>query len=227
MTCPVESRVGMDEQSNSGSASAAGASEASEWKKLVDKIQAGQPEGMEELYQVFGRGVRYYLYRQLGPQDLDDKVHDTFLIVVQAIANGDIRDPERLMGFVRTVVRRRVASHIDEAVHARREQTNVDSGIVLVDRKTSPEDSAIGEEQKEILTKVLRGMASRDRQILTRFYLEEQPQEQICEEMNLSSTQFRLLKSRAKARFGELGRRRLEKKPAEKVLTRNVSSLQH
>jgi len=27
--------------------------------------------------------VRYYLCRHLGPQDLDDKVHDTFLIVVQ------------------------------------------------------------------------------------------------------------------------------------------------
>jgi DNA-directed RNA polymerase specialized sigma24 family protein len=44
----------------------------------------------------------------LGPQDLDDRVHDTFLIVVQAISKGDLREPERLMGFVRTVVRRLV-----------------------------------------------------------------------------------------------------------------------
>jgi hypothetical protein len=46
------------------------------------------------------------LCRQLGPQDLDDKVHDTFLIVVQAIRKGELREPERLMGFVHTVVRR-------------------------------------------------------------------------------------------------------------------------
>jgi hypothetical protein len=30
--------------------------------------------------------------------------------------------------------------------------------------------------------------------------------------MNLTETQFRLLKSRAKARFGELGKRRLERR---------------
>ena len=55
---------------------------------------------MQELYQVFGRGVRHYLCRQLGMQDVDDKIHDTFLIVVQAIQKGDLREPDRLMGFV-------------------------------------------------------------------------------------------------------------------------------
>ena len=63
--------------------------------------------GLEELYRIFSRGVRYYLHRQLGPQEIDDKVHDTFLIVVQAIQRGELREPQRLMGFVRTVVRRR------------------------------------------------------------------------------------------------------------------------
>jgi hypothetical protein len=37
-------------------------------------------------------------------------------------------------------------------------------------------------------------------------------QEEICVEMGLTETQFRLLKSRAKARFGELGKRRLQQK---------------
>jgi RNA polymerase sigma-70 factor, ECF subfamily len=42
-----------------------------------------------------------------------------------------------------------------------------------------------------------------------RFYLNEEPQEQICREMALTETQFRLLKSRAKARFGEIGKKKL------------------
>ena len=41
---------------------------------------------------------------------------------------------------------------------------------------------------------------------------EEETQEEICEEMMLTETQFRLLKSRAKARFGELGKRKLQQK---------------
>ena len=55
-------------------------------------------------------------------------------------------------------------------------------------------------------------MTGRDRDILTRFYLYEQSQETISREMKLTSTQFRLLKSRAKTRFAELGKKKLEKK---------------
>ena len=76
---------------------------------------------MEELYQIFSRGIRFHLCRQLGPQELDDKVHDTFLIVVQAIQRGELREPDRLMGFVRTIVRRQIAAYIEELVHNRRE----------------------------------------------------------------------------------------------------------
>ena len=47
---------------------------------------------------------------------------------------------------------------------------------------------------------------------LLRSKLLEQTQEEICAEMNLSETQFRLLKSRAKARFGELGRKKLARR---------------
>ena len=67
-------------------------------------------------------------------------------------------------------------------------------------------------EEEQLAVSVLKGISRRDREILTRFYLQEQTQEQICSEMKLSETQFRLLKSRAKARFGELGKRRLGRK---------------
>ncbi|MFM2124368.1 MAG: hypothetical protein RL328_819, partial [Acidobacteriota bacterium] len=86
------------------------------WVALVQRIQSGETDGMEELYQLFSRGIRFYLCRQLGPQELDDKVHDSFVVVVQAIRRGELREPERLMGFVRTVVRRQVAAYIDRAV---------------------------------------------------------------------------------------------------------------
>jgi RNA polymerase sigma-70 factor (ECF subfamily) len=167
---------------------------------------------MEELYSVFSRGVRFYLCRQLGPQDLDDKVHDTFLIVVQAIRKGELREPERLMGFVRTVVRRQVAAQIDRAVQSRRDQAEMDSGAFISDHRDTPEEAAILRQHEEVAETVLRGVSDRDREILTRFYLMEQTQEEICDEMNLSETQFRLLKSRAKARFGELGKKTLSRR---------------
>jgi RNA polymerase sigma-70 factor, ECF subfamily len=180
-----------------------------DWAALVDQVKAGSDEGMEQLYKLFSRGIRYYLCRQLGPQELEDKVHDTFLIVVNAIRRGDLREPERLMGFVRTVVRRQVAAYIETAVYIRREQTDLESGITVADGNKNPEQVAMIQEQAELMQSTLKALSPRDRDILVRFYLKEQPQEQICEEMKLTETQFRLLKSRAKAKFGELGRKKL------------------
>jgi RNA polymerase sigma-70 factor (ECF subfamily) len=183
-----------------------------DWQELVTRIRSGDEGGMEELYRVFGRGIRFYLCRQLGMQELDDKVHDTFLIVVQAILRGDLREPERLMGFVRTVVRRQVAAHIDHAVHSRREELHLDVGVRVVDGRRNPEQHMAFQQKMDFMVQILDRLAERDREILTRFYLQEQSQEQICREMTLTETQFRLLKSRAKARFGELGKRKLQQK---------------
>lgn len=184
-------------------------SSAMNWTDLVSRIGNGDESGMVDLYRLFSRGIRFYLCRRLGPQELDDKVHDTFLIVVQAIQRGDLREPERLMGFVRTVVRRQVAAHIDQAVHNRREQADIEFGAKVADARRNPEETAIVREKAELMERVLSSISRRDREILTRFYLREQSQEQICEEMSLSETQFRLLKSRAKARFGQAGKRQL------------------
>ncbi len=213
---------------SSGSESEPGdATSSTDWVSLVERIRIGGEDGMTELYRLFSKGIRFYLCRQLGPQELDDKVHDTFLIVVQAIRRGDLREPDRLMGFVRTVVRRQVASYIDEAVQTRREQTDMESGVVVADAKRNPEEKAIGRQNEALMIQVLRSMSTRDRDILTRFYLHEQTQEQICADMNLSETQFRLLKSRAKARFGELGKRKLQKKAISSNFLRTMVSASH
>jgi len=178
------------------------------WTDVVKRIRARNPSGMEELWHVFNTGVRFFLCRQLPPQDLDDKLHEIFVMVTQSIRNGEVRQPERLMGYVRTVVRRQIATHISDLVQTRRAQGPLDPGALRADHNPDPERGVIERENTEIAMRVLRGMNRRDRELLIRFYLKEQPQEHICREMRLSATQFRVIKSRAKARFGELGQKR-------------------
>ncbi len=197
------------------------------WVELVERIQRGQTDGMAELYRLFSRGIRFYLCRQLGPQELDDKIHDTFLVVVQAIRKGELREPERLMGFVRTIVRRQVAAHIDKVVHSRREQLDLDSTIRIADPRDNPEENVMFQQRSVLIQRVLRDLPERDREILTRFYLREQSQSEICAEMDLTETQFRLLKSRAKARFGDLGKKRLGNKGLHSVFVRTSAGYSH
>jgi len=217
-----------------GGAPGVGASDPSQdaaayadWADLVGRIHSGETDGMEELYTLFSKGVRFYLCRQLGPQELDDKVHDTFVVVVQAIRRGELRDPQRLMGFVRTIVRRQVAAHIDRVVHIRREQIDMESTVRIADPHGNSEETAIFRQRTALIGRVLSELSERDREILTRFYLREQSQDQICAEMVLTETQFRLLKSRAKARFGEIGKKKIAHKAFGAVMVRTSAGLSH
>lgn len=193
---------------------------ASRWAVLVEGIRANDAAAIEELYRLFSRGIRFFLCRHLGPQDLDDRVHDTFLVVVHSIQNGGLREPERLMGFVRTIVRRQIATYVEQTVQQRREAGDLELGGRVADSRHDPEQNLLREQRVELMLEVLRSISPRDREILTRFYLYEQTQEQICQEMGLTETQFRLLKSRAKARFAELGRRRLASAPLWRIMKR-------
>jgi len=178
------------------------------WPEMVERIRRGDPTGLEDLYRVFAKGVRFLIFRKLGPKDLDDKVHDVFLVVAQSIQRGDLREPERLMGYVNTVVRRQVAAHIEDAIQARRCYTDLDGTLLLSDRRPDPERTVIEKQNDDLAWRILNSIGKRDREVLVRFYLDEQTPEDICREMQLTETQFRLIKSRAKARFGEMGKRR-------------------
>ena len=208
ITDPVDSEV---DSAGSGS---------EDWRELVMRIQRGDENGMEDFYRLFARGIRFYLVRQLGVQEVDDKVHDTFLIVVQAIQRGDLREPERLMGFVRTVVRRQVAALIDTRVHRRKNQAHLDVGARVADQRLNPEENTAFDQTVALMRVTLSQLSDRDKEILTRYYLHEETQSNICREMHMTATQFRLFKSRAKARFGELGKRNLRRKMVAPVSLR-------
>jgi RNA polymerase sigma-70 factor (ECF subfamily) len=169
------------------------------WELLASRVQRGDDDAMQELYDIFSTGIRFMLFRQLGPDDLDDKVHDVFLIITQAIRNGELREPSRLMGYIHTIVRRQIAAYIDRAVSLRRNRVEVDFDESVCDAHPDPENKAIERENQELALRILQSIPKRDREVLIRFYFREESPAQICQALNLTETQFRLIKSRAKA----------------------------
>jgi hypothetical protein len=51
--------------------------------------------------------------------------------------------------------------------------------------------------------------SEREREILSRFYVQEQTKQEICLGMGLTHTQYRLLKWRSKVHFGQLSRKQI------------------
>jgi len=186
-----------------------GGDQSLQLNELVRRVQVGDASGMLDLYEYILAGLRPYLARQLRPQDHRDKVHSIFVDVVVAIQRGQLRDPERLMGFARTIARRKVSMYIDAAASNRRNQVEIGSLFGLACPSATPEQEMVSREQKELVRLTLTRLSEREAEILSRFYLQEQTEMQIRSAMNLTHTQYRLLKWRSKARFEQMSRKHL------------------
>ncbi|HLX46067.1 MAG TPA: sigma-70 family RNA polymerase sigma factor [Bryobacteraceae bacterium] len=172
------------------------------WTQLVQKIRAGDPQGAVGLYAELAGPVRARLSRVVSPEEIGDRLHEVMVIVLEAVRRGELQDPDRIPGFVRTVTRRRIVAYIRGQVFRR--QWMVDGVEMVASRGESPEEGVVRQERIDRLTKVLRCLKKRDREILERFYFREQNAQEICAEMRLTETQFRLFKSRAIARCVDL-----------------------
>src|ERR1039457_3500483 len=99
---------------------------------LVEMIQRGHPAGLEQLYTMAGN-FTYFLMRQLGNDELLDKVHDVFVSAATAITTGRLRDSSRLTPFLTTLTRFYTYGQIDRRVVRRKyvahfEHTNIPAG---------------------------------------------------------------------------------------------------
>jgi RNA polymerase sigma-70 factor (ECF subfamily) len=178
----------------------------SNWKPLIEQIQQGDVAAENDLFHLVQRCVRPVALRQLGPADAEDSVHDVFIIVLNTLRSQKLRDPERLGAYIGAVFKFR---------RWRRWQTaaaTVDAPVESLDLEggKTPELMLRETENRNLVRTALSSCTERDRDILVRFYVNEQEREQICREMDLTPTQFRLLKSRAKDRFARIGRRLLQ-----------------
>jgi RNA polymerase sigma factor (sigma-70 family) len=180
-----------------------------DFTQLVCNIRAGDVRSIEELYRLLNPGLRFLFSRAIASVDFDDIAHDAFVVVVDAIRSGRIRDSEALMAYARSVVRNKLTGHRREL--ARKRCVSVEVAGCIRDRSDTPEDRVIAQERVELMHRTLADLTARDREILTRFYVLGHSPEQIMNEMELTATQFRLLKWRAKTKFAALAQHSLRK----------------
>jgi RNA polymerase sigma factor (sigma-70 family) len=177
------------------------------WADLVEKIRVGDNSAVVLLYSALADGPCVGVFRRLDPQYAEDRLHEVMVIVIEAIRSGDLRDPDRLMGFVWAVVRRRAMAYIRVAALQRQRSAGATQQELRTPREESPEERTSARERRDGVRKMLGCLKARDREILDRFYYREESPQQICSDMHLTATQFRLFKWRALVRCGEIARR--------------------
>ncbi|MBI4910627.1 MAG: sigma-70 family RNA polymerase sigma factor [Acidobacteria bacterium] len=168
---------------------------------IVSRIIDGERAAVVELYVLLQGVVAQRLRNRLPSQEPEDLVHELLPAVIEKLRNGNLRQPEALIGYLHSMVRRQVATRILRVVRQRNRT------VECVDRHDpsegvqNPEGQYLRRERLAIIGQGLKRLGNRESDLLTRFYLGGEDLDQICREMGLTPTQFRLLKSRAKAKL--------------------------
>src|SRR5271170_1729536 len=118
---------------------------SADWVRLARSIPADDAR-TADLYASLTAPLRTRLSRVVSPDDVDDSVHEVVVIVLGAIRRHELRDPERLIGFVRTIAYRISVAHIRGRILRRRFVEEVDT---VASRDQSPEESAASKERVE------------------------------------------------------------------------------
>lgn len=181
--------------------------EAAQSGELVARILAGEKAAESELVERYSRGVAIILNRATGDQSLaEDLSQETFQLTLEKIRGGEVREPERLSGFICSLARNLATDHYRRS---RRSERVDDPDAVEMIAATAPSqlDRVLQAEKSKRVRQLLSELSDRDREILRRFYIEEEDKERICADLGLSSLHFNRVLHRARERYRELYRR--------------------
>lgn len=179
---------------------------AAQEAELAQRIEAGDTLAEEQLFRRYSKGLRLMLIaRSKCPAKSDDACQEAFSICIQRIRNGELRDHARLKSFLYST-----ASNVLRDIHRREDRFA--TWNPELDTRTEDEAASkiIFDKQRNMLiARLIQELPTeRDRDVLTKFYLEETERDELCKQLNIDSVHFSRVIFRAKQRLKVL----LEKK---------------
>ncbi len=168
------------------------------FRTLAIAIRNGCVEAESQLYDQILKGMRYWARNSHSRPEALDIAHDVFVACILALREGKVRDPAAFAGYVSTTARRRIALHGIRLTKRNLLVKNVDTDSIGCSRSDA-EEEVLQRERRQSLEEMLQTLRPLERDILKRFYLEQESREKICCDLNISDQTFRLVKSRGKA----------------------------
>jgi RNA polymerase sigma-70 factor (ECF subfamily) len=173
---------------------------------LVRRIRSGDPRAEEELIVRFGEGLTFLLRRWTrGHSDAEDLYQETFRLALEKVRRGEVRDPERLAGFLRSLARNLSIEHYRKAARRGSREEEIETAADVTNPDTGQLGQLLRKEKVTLVRQLLEELGSeRDRQILFRFYIAEEDKESIRSDLGLTAPEFNLVLFRARRRYRDL-----------------------
>lgn len=197
-----------------GEIAAAAAGAAGGLADLAERIQAGDRAAEAALVTRFSRGLMLMLRHLAGDAALAEDLHqDTLALVIEKIRRGEVREPERLAGFIRSTARNLfIADRRKAARYITLDAGGDDEGAQPAPRlaATGPAglDQVLADDEARQVRRLLGELRfDRDRQLLIRFYLADEGRDEICAALGIEPERFNQVLHRARERLRELWER--------------------
>ncbi|HUI59555.1 MAG TPA: sigma-70 family RNA polymerase sigma factor [Steroidobacteraceae bacterium] len=151
--------------------------------------------------------LQVFLHRRIARDAAEDLLQRTFLQAIKKIRTEGLEDPSNLGGYLyRTACKLATAYWRGEL--ARHHDTDRELLTNLKDEALSLEERLDHEQLARCVRELMGELpVARDREVLERYYLQEEPRTAIRESLQLTELQFNQVLWRARQRFGDILRR--------------------
>ncbi|MDP2561949.1 RNA polymerase sigma factor [Psychrobium sp. 1_MG-2023] len=172
---------------------------------LAERIKLNDRHAECELINSFSAYLMSFIHSKLNEEQISlDIFQETFTQVIIKLRQGKLLKPEALKYYITST-----ASHlIYQAITYRTiVQYNEDNESIdsLQDNGMSGFDCVVTDDNTRLLTNAIDSLPTeRDRQLLTSYFLHQQEKKTVCDQLNLTSSQFDRVLFRAKSRLKEV-----------------------
>jgi len=172
---------------------------------LVRRIMAGDSPAEEELVRRYKVAISIIIARIVQNHSArEDVFQETFKKALEKIRRGNVREPERLSGFICAIARNLAIECVRNPRHSVKE-TDVTATKQISDSAPDPFEHLWRKEKAKMVRQVIKELKiERDRKLLFRYYIAEEDKDQICADLALTREQFNGIVFRALKRFKEL-----------------------
>jgi RNA polymerase sigma-70 factor (ECF subfamily) len=185
-----------------------------DYVRLVTRIIEGDATAEAELVELFRDPVLHIIRRLTNNSSMvEDFSQETLITVIKKIRNGDLHQPESLAGFIVSTARFHTIEQL-RRIKQRAVIEDLDQAEQVPDPTPNRLEQLVTSEQGDEIRNLLEELTPRYRELLLRFYINEESKEVICVDLGLTSAQFDGVLHRARNRYRTLyleRKRRAEK----------------
>ena len=168
---------------------------------LVERIRRGDSAAEQALVERYSRGLLVVLRHATTDCQLAEDIHqDAFVVLIDRLRKDGLEDPSKLSAFLHGIARRLLLNHQRKGV---RRATVADTDRVERAARSAPDptDALLRRQAITLVRAAIEELAPRDRDVVIRFYLQEEDRDRICQEHGISEKHFYRVLCRARQRL--------------------------